>query len=385
MTMKSEPVKIGFIFNQSLFLGGGEHSLFLLIAGLRHSAFEPVGIVPGEGEILERLKAHGVPAAVCPLGSLRRGVGASFFRDVKTLARAARDRGIGIIHANGSRACLYGGIVGRTVGIPVVWHVRETIRDHFLYDGLLGLLATRIVCASRAIVQERFARFGTLLGRKTTVVHNGVVPADLQRDGHKRAAIRAELGLGENDALMGMLGNFIPLKGHEFLIQGVAAALKRNPRSGLKLLCIGRTVDPDYHRRVLALVREQGLEERVIFREYTTDVAGMLSAADIFVLPSKREGFSRSLLEAMAMGLPVIATRIAAIAEAVEDRTGGMLVEDGDVAALAQAILALCGSADLRKRMGERNRERVLQRFTADIHQKAIENLYATLLRRDVN
>ena len=85
------------------------------------------------------------------------------------------------------------------------------------------------------------------------------------------------------------------------------------------------------------------------------------------------------------MGLPVIATRIAAIAEAVEDQTGGMLVEDGDVAVLAQAILALCGSADLRKRMGERNRERVQQRFTADIHQKAIENLYATLLRRDVN
>ena len=138
--MKSEPVKIGFIFNQSLFLGGGEHSLFLLIAGLRHSAFEPVGIVPGEGEILERLKAHGVPAAVCPLGSLRRGVGASFFRDVKTLARAARDRGIGIIHANGSRACLYGGIVGRAVGraqrdAGELQHIQDIGIAHFILQG----------------------------------------------------------------------------------------------------------------------------------------------------------------------------------------------------------------------------------------------------------
>jgi glycosyltransferase involved in cell wall biosynthesis len=381
--MKRKPARIGLMFNHPFFLGGGERSLFVLIEGLKHSDFEPVGIVPEEGEVIECLRTHGVPATICPLRSLRRGTRRYFLGDLKTLAKAARDYGLRIIHANGSRACLYGGIVGRSIGIPVVWHVRETMRDPILYDGLLGVLATRIVCASRAVAQARFERLAILFRRKITVVHNGIVPEGLQKDEQRRDVVRQKFGLQEKDVLIGMIGNFIPLKGHEFLIKGLAEACKRNPDNRLKLLCAGRILDPDYHARILKRVKEQPLADRVILMGYTDDVAGILSAADIFALPSEREGFSRSLLEAMGMGLPVIATNLTAIAEAVEAQRGGLLVADGHVAAMADAMLTLSGRADLRNSMGRRNRERVQKCFTADLHRKAIEDLYSTLLTRE--
>jgi glycosyltransferase involved in cell wall biosynthesis len=182
-----------------------------------------------------------------------------------------------------------------------------------------------------------------------------------------------------------MIGNFIPIKGHEFLIKGISEACKRNAGVSLKVLCAGRIIDADYYKRILRLAKDQGIENRVIFCDYTTDVAGKLSAADIFILPSKREGFSRSLLEAMVMELPVIATNISEIAEAVEDHCGGILVKDGDVDAMANAILQLCRDPDLRESMGKENKNRVMKYFTADIHRKAIENIYSTLLAHETN
>lgn len=293
---------------------------------------------------------------------------------------AARREGIKILHANGSRACFYGGLAGRLLGIPVLWHVRETIRDHLLYDGLLGGMANKIVCASQAIAQERFGRFGPILKSRVAVVRNGIAPDRLKRDEEKRSAIRAELAVKRDEVLIVQLGNFVSLKGHPFAIHGIAEALRLSPQLPVRFLGFGRILDVDYHRRLLALAKEAGVGDRIAFHDYRTDVQGILSAADIFLLPSQREGFSRSLLEAMAMELPVIATQIPAIAEAVAGQ-GSLLVRDGDIGSLADAILKLSRDGGLRKEMGRINRERVLTQFTEELHRKAIESIYAQLLR----
>lgn len=383
--MKKQKTKVGFIFNHSFFLGGGEHSLFALIESLKNSNFEPIGIVPEAGEVMERLKMCGITYAICPLSSLRQDVRKYFIGDVKTLATALRSYGIRIIHANGSRACLYGGIVGRLLGIPVIWHVRETIRDHVLYDGLLGCLAKRIVCVSQAIADKRFSRFGILLAGKITLVHNGVDPDKLSMDKAARRITRDALGIEDEDTLISIVGNYIPLKGHDFLIRGFSEACNHNKGSRLKLLCVGRFLDPDYHKVLLSLVQELCLENHVILNDYTTDVSGILSATDIFALPSEREGFSRSLLEAMCVGLPVIASRIDEIGEAVEDKSGGVLVDYGDVAGLAKAILFLYQEPEIRANMGMKNRARFLKHFTMDIHRKSFEHLYSTLIENGKN
>ncbi len=131
-----------------------------------------------------------------------------------------------------------------------------------------------------------------------------------------------------------------------------------------------------------SLIQDEGLEERIRFIDHTTDVQGILSAADLFLMPSQREGFSRSLLEEMAMELPVIATDIPAIAEALEDQRGGILVGYGDDAGLAEAVVTLCRDKALRERMGKENRARVWKYFTSEIRQAEMSSLYSTLLTR---
>ncbi len=121
----------------------------------------------------------------------------------------------------------------------MIWHVRETIRDHILYDGLLGMLAQRIVCASQAVAQERFAPFGQWLARKTMVVYNGIVPGQWFRDERKRCAWRGALGVEEGEVLLVLLGSFVPLKGHAFAIKGIAAACRRQTETPFRLLCVG--------------------------------------------------------------------------------------------------------------------------------------------------
>lgn len=138
---------------------------------------------------------------------------------------------------------------------------------------------------------------------------------------HMRRRMRDAL---RRETLLSLVGNYVPLKGHPHLLRAFAEARKGQGRS-VKLLCTGRILNADYHRSLLTLLGELGIEADVTLLDYTPDITDLLCATDIFALPSQREGFSRSLLEAMAMGLPVIASRIDEFAEAVEDQRGGIL------------------------------------------------------------
>lgn len=372
-------IPIGFVFNHAFFLGGGEHSLFLLIESLQGSEFEPVGIVPETGEISARLEERGIVSTVCPFHPLRPDTLAASGADVRTLTAAVGRYGLRILHANGSRACLYSGIAGRSRHVPVIWHVRESIRDHIFYDGLLGLLSNRIVCVSHAAARKRFHRFGGLLAGKISVVHNGADPSRFNGNPLRRRRMRDALRIGTGETLLSLVGNYVPLKGHPHLLRAFAEARKWQGLN-MKLLCAGRVLDADYHRSLLTLLGELGIEADVTLLDYTPDIAGLLCATDIFVLPSQREGFSRSLLEAMAMGLPVIASRIGEIAEAVEDQRGGILAGYGNVAELSQAIRRLSQDPVLRQRMGDENRKRFLRHFTQARHTGAFRELYRSLL-----
>lgn len=380
--MKPRKIPIGFVFHHSFFLGGGEHSLFLLIERLKDSEFEPVGIVPEKGEIFQRLEQKGIISVVCPLHPLRPDTLGSFANDIRTLMTTIRHCRIQILHANGSRACLYSGIAGRRLHVPVIWHVRESLRDHLFYDGLLGLLANRIVCVSHAAARLRFHRFGVFLSGKIGVIHNGADPSAFIGSPDSRSRIRVSLNIGEEETLISLVGNYIPLKGHTHLLLAFAEARKQQVQR-MKLLCVGRILDAGYHRDLSVLIGNLGLKDDVILMDYKPDIVGLLSATDIFALPSQREGLSRSLLEAMAMGLPIIASRIDEIAEAVDDQQGAILAGYGHVEALAQAILTLSGNPSLRKRMGLKNRERFLERFTLDRHTTSFKRLYSNLMKND--
>jgi len=127
-------------------------------------------------------------------------------------------------------------------------------------------------------------------------------------------------------------------------------------------------------------ITQRELSDSVRMLGYRDDIPAILAACDVFVLPSYREGTPRVITEAMASGLPVIATEIAGVPEQIEDGTNGILIQPGDVTALASGLEQLVESADLRERFGSASQERV-ERFSVEAMVSDIETVYQKLLQ----
>ncbi|RJQ25841.1 glycosyltransferase family 1 protein [Candidatus Parcubacteria bacterium] len=373
-------LKIAFIFNHHFFLGGGEISFSELILKLERKSFKPLIIVPEIGQITEYFKDKNFSVVSTPFEPLKRifpvtPIG-SLFMLVKVLKRGQID----IIHANGSRACLYSTLAGRILGLPVLWHVRETIQDHFFYDGFMGLLAARILCVSKSVKQKRFSRFPRSIMSKIKVIHNGVNTDLFQSKYDSRKNIRSELGISDSNILFGIVGNMIPLKGQDIFLQALAKVYRSRPNIDIRALLIGRSLHKQYYAKLERLVSDLELKNQVLFIDHITDIPRIYSALDVFVLPSQREGFSRSILEAMSSGLPILATKISEIQEAVSEPENALLVEFGDIEGMASAVIKLAEDKEMQKTMGKNNRKKAVEKFDLKIHVKAIEAIYKEMI-----
>lgn len=334
-------LRIAYIFNHPFFLGGGEISFYELIRGLDKDIFEPVVIVPGEGEVKEKISSQNTPIYVCPLPPLKKIAFGSPLYALFNLKKLIRNKRIDAIHANGSRACLYAGLAGRMLGVPVTWHVRESLKDLFFYDLFLGLMASAIICVSKSVESKRFGRFNSRINKKTFVVYNGVDTIKFKKKEKERQRLRRELCIRKNETLFGIVGNVIPRKGQDFFLKGLAKAKEMNPDLPARGLIVGRPLDIAFNRMVHQLTLEMNLKDEVIFRNYSEEIIEIFSALDVFALPSKSEGFSRSLLEAMSSSLPVLATKIGETEEAVIDGENAILVDFNDFEKVASCIVKL--------------------------------------------
>lgn len=377
---ETSATKIAFMFNQSFFLGGGEVSLYDLIRTLNREHFSPIVFQPAAGAIEEKIQSLGIPAQVSPLPPVKNAFPWLPLSALWQLLAVLRVYKPSIIHANGSRACFYCVLAGRLLGIPVLWHVRETIKDVFLYDRLLFTLSRAVVCVSDSVKTKRFASLRDRWKGKIHVVRNGVDSSIFHRNPSSRERVRRELGIEESEILFGVVANYVPLKGQDFFLQAAAALRNSDPALPFKVLLIGRPIDTLFLNRLRNLATELRLDDKVLFREHTDRIAEIYSALDVFVLPSRREGFSRSILEAMSTGLPVLATQLSEIQEAVVEGQNGLLVPHGDVETLRRAALTLAKDRGLREAMGALNREKVEDEFSLIAHARSMETIYSQIL-----
>ena len=375
---KTKP-RVAYIFNHSYFLGGGEISFYELIRNFDKTEFEPVVIVPENGEIRKKLLDKKIKVHISKLPSLKKFNPFPQFIHFIKLIRRLRDSKIDLLHINGQRACIYGALAARIVGIPSIWHVRETKKDIVIYDIILAYLAKAIIRVSKSEFEKRFYYLKKIITKKNHIVYNGIDTKYFKRDLSIRSEVRSNLGLN-GDLLFGIIGNFVPLKGQDFFLKGLATAKMIKPDLQFKCLLIGRQIDRNYYEKLLYIVKQNNLKKDIIFLNFNEDIKKIFSALDVFVLPSKREGFSRSLLEAMSSGLPVIASRISEIEEAVKDRKNAILVEYKNIDRMAKAIIDIYKDKELRNQMGRANRERVKNNFSIYYHVQAIQDIYNKLI-----
>jgi glycosyltransferase involved in cell wall biosynthesis len=226
----------------------------------------------------------------------------------------------------------------------------------------------RVVAVGHAVRQALIDNEG-FPPQRVGVIYNGI---DLRgQHSTKRGAVRFELGLGANDLVILQVARLDYLKDHQTAIRAMELVTAPCPQAHLLLVGEG-----PQRATIEIAVRERRLESHVHLLGLRTDVARLLWAADLFLLTSISEGIPLTIIEAMAAGLPVVATRVGGVTEMVENGLTGFLAPTGDDRAVADAILRLVADAELRHEMGRRGQARGSELFSAGKMHTAYAQLY---------
>ncbi|HEV3326014.1 MAG TPA: glycosyltransferase, partial [Puia sp.] len=315
-------------------IGGGESHLLSLVENLDRSHFEPVVLSFTEGPMVDRLRGMGVRTHVLytekPFDVMK-------WAKVKELIRS---EGVDLVHAHGTRASSNTLWAALHLKIPLVYtiHGWSFHNDQHPLVRRLRIWGERWITARSSVniavsASNRASGLQQIPGLQAVVINNGI---DQQKfsPGKSFKDVRGELGIPEGVLLVLFIARFTAHKQPLTLIRAFRAALSSMP--GMHLLMVG---DGDQRAEGLQLVKELGLEGAVSFQAFRQDVPDILAAADIFVLPSLWEGLPIGLLEAMAMGKAVIATEVDGTKEVVQPGENGLLVEPGNIPALAAALV----------------------------------------------
>lgn len=296
---------------------------------------------------------------------------ASWFRECLRLVRSER---VSLIHAHEFSAIVYGWVVARLAGIPLIATIHG--KSYFADKGRRRA-AYRIVSRSGQFVAvsqdlKRFvsARVGIPVQR-IEVIYNGVARAPLVSE-EDRQACRAELDLRPESPILGVVGSLYPVKGHQYVLEAMPAVLRACPEA--VLLVAGRG---ELDVALKEQAKRLGIERHVRFLGMRHDIPRLLAVMDLFVLPSLSEGLSLALLEAMAAGKPVVASRVGGNPELIVEGRTGILVEAGDVRGLADGIVRLLADRPMLQRFGREGAVRVNAQFSIDRMVEQYRALYA--------
>lgn len=374
--------------------------LFLKAAGYHVAAACNPGPETGVAE------DAGIP--FIPVRMERRLLALGHFGTVWRLVRLLRSRDVRLLHVHTPVAAALGRVAAWLARTPVVFYTAHGFYFHERMPGryrrplvaiewLLGRITNHLFTQS-AEDYETAVRLGIASAERASYLGNGVGVEEFAQTAARREAVRRELGLdtgrggvdpgagpggagptgagsrgadhagrGPGDPappVVAFTGRFVQEKGIAELLEAVARVRERRP--DVRLLIIGGSLPSDRdpaEADLAALVSRLGIADAMITTGFTGRVADYLSAADIFVLPSYREGMPRSILEAMATGIPVVATDIRGCREEVVDGVTGYLVPVKDAGALADAIGRLVDDPELSARMGAAGQERTRELF----------------------
>lgn len=361
-------------------VGGTERHLAAVLPRLAARGYRiDVFSINGRGPVARELEETGI-TVIAP-GPADRASG--FIRSAALLWRELRRKRPDIVHFFLPQAYLVGGLCSILAGVRHRVMSRRSLNLYQRRHPILARLERRLHGRMSALVGNSDAIVGELRREgaspeRVHLIRNGV---DLRAFAAPRSPLpaRIELGLSESALVFVTVANLIPYKGHAELLAALGQVKDRLP-PGWCLLAAGRDegIGPALRQRATML----GLSPNVRWLGSRDDVPRLLAAADLALLCSHEEGFPNAILEAMAAGLPVIATRVGGSAEAVVDGLTGLLVPPNDVDRLAEAITVLAGDPARRAAMGEAGRRRAEDEFSLDRCVEGYHALYATLLDR---
>jgi len=376
--------------------GGSAENTFLTVRGLDPEKYEVI-LIRG----LARQSPAGIPEARAIANNLEEA-GKAGVRilaipelvrnihprdDLKALLKLVkifRQERPHIVHTHTSKAGILGRWAARLSGVPVIIHTPhghvfwgyfnrwETALYVFL-ERLTAAITDKIITLTEQENKDYLGRHIAPAGKFTTI-HSGVALERFINGRVDPTDMKKELGIPANAFVVGTVGRLTAIKGHKYLIAAAQKALLTTPGMIFVFLGDGNLLDV-----LKAQADEAGIRDNVRFLGWRQDVAGVMSTFDIFVLPSLNEGMGKVLVEAMAMGKPIIASAVGGIPDLVVHGKNGLLVPGADAEAIAGSIELLCRDPARRKIMGEKGKVMAAD-YSAESMIRKIDRLYGALL-----
>ncbi len=358
-------------------VGGQEKQLLYHARDTRDSGYEVVlGSFQDDGEppeLLTYASRYGIETVSVP-GGIRPGL-------VDDLAQYLRSGQIDLLCTHGYKATVVGHFAAKHANIPwvpFVWDFTAETWQVTLYERLERSLLTRcpwVVCISPAQARElgRMRR-----GRRSPLVIQNAVLAPRETGLlQEPTPNRKELGFSGRSFVFGAAGRFSREKGHRYLLDAFALLHRMLPGQAMELVLLGEGREETALR---AQARRLGIEQRVCFAGFQRRAAAWMKVMDCLVQPSLTDGTPNSVLEAMFLGVPVIATNVGGIPDVIQDGQTGLLVEPSAAIPMAEAMKKMVRSGALRNRLASEAKYRVKEDFSPQRQRALLEMLYRAML-----
>jgi glycosyltransferase involved in cell wall biosynthesis len=371
-----------------LIVGGAQETVLYTASCLDKRLFE-VEVLSGpqtgsEGSLIQEMRSLEIPLSILP--ELRREI--SPVRDLLALVkmvRFMRENHYSIVHTHSSKAGILGRLAAKLAGVPVVIHTVHGWSFHeymphwqrWFYIRMERLIAS--MTDTFILVAESDRQKGIQEGIGTPdqyhLIRSAIPIEEFDPEKYNREAVRKALGIASDAPVLGFIGRFSPQKNPLAWVRIAAIVANRLPACRF-LLVGGGPLRP----QVESAVSRLGLAERTVFGGLRRDIPSMLAGMDVLLMTSAWEGLPRVIPQALCERVPVVASRVDGIAEAILDGETGFLRQLDDESGLAEACLSLLENNELRKTMGQRGREFASSHFNLRDMVLRLQELYLALL-----
>ncbi len=352
-------------------LGGGERIVLKLAALLPHYGYRASILTFSCHPANPVLDSLPCPTYLLPL---KRTYDLQAFRAALSLKRFLVEQNVQIVQTFFESSDLWAGLVTKTLSSArLIWSRRDMgiLRQskHTIAYRVMAGVPDAVFAVSEQ-VRKHCIEVDRIPPARVQTIYNGLDLSDWDMPSSPRTP--------SANITIATLGNIRRVKGHDVLIQAAGLLAPRFPNVSFSVA--GDVLEPPYYAELQQMLADLSLTSRFHFVGGVSNLREFLSTADIFVLPSRSEGFSNAIIEAMAASLPVIATAVGGNAEAVKDEVSGFVVPPEDPEALSIAIARLLSNPPLAKAMGEAGRTLVSQNFTSEAMMTRITHTYKALL-----
>lgn len=372
----TERIKVLWII-KGLSAGGAEKLLAMSLPYIDREKFDYriVYFLKRYSDLVSTFEQSGIPVYCLNMGKIYDI--RAFFRLLKLIRKLEID----ILHIHSPFAAIIGRIAGFICRVNKIITTEHEIHRRLHPVTKFGTLFTyplnhTTIAVSKAVA-DSLTKHSMVPSSRIHIVHNAIDLGTMQSV-HNHVDVRKSLGIKPNDMVVGNVAHIRPGKGHTYFLEAAHLILKQ--RTDVTFVITGKERTEKELNELLELAKELRIRDKILFTGFRSDAIQVMSAFDVFVLPSISEAFGIVLLEAMNLEIPIVASRVGGIPEVVVDGRNGFLVSPRNPQELADKILKLLNNENIRIRMGKEGKKMVRESFDIANMVKRVEQIYLSIL-----